>query len=46
MNAKGHPGYRPLSHAAFDYATRGITTVEEVLRLAESMDMSEVHGGG
>ena len=46
MNAKGHPGYRPLSHAAFDYATRGITTVQEVLRLAESMDMSEVHGGG
>jgi MSHA biogenesis protein MshE len=32
--ARRAPGYQPLVHVAHDYATRGITTIEEVLRLA------------
>ena len=46
LHAKDHPGYKPLSHAAYDYATQGITTVQEVLRLAESIDMTAMQGGG
>jgi MSHA biogenesis protein MshE len=37
--AKAHPGYRPLSKAALDYARIGMTSVEEVLRLVEEVDM-------
>jgi len=39
-HAKAHPGYKPLSHAAFDYSITGITTIEEVLRLADTIDMT------
>ena len=38
-HAKAHPGFKPLAHAAFDYASTGITTVEEVLRLVETVDV-------
>ena len=40
MHSKSHPGYKPLSHAAFDYAITGVTTIQEVLRLADTIDMS------
>jgi MSHA biogenesis protein MshE len=33
--AKAQPGYSPLVAMAFEYATQGITTIDEVLRLAE-----------
>lgn len=33
--AREHPDYRPLVAMALDYAKAGITTVDEVLRLAE-----------
>lgn len=33
--AREHVEYRPLVDMAFEYATQGITTVDEVLRLAE-----------
>jgi len=36
--AQANPHYRPLSLAALDYATRGITTLEEVLRVAGQID--------
>ena len=39
--AKAHPKFVPLAMAAFDYACQGITTVEEVLRLVETVDISE-----
>ncbi|MDO6426293.1 ATPase, T2SS/T4P/T4SS family [Thalassotalea sp. 1_MG-2023] len=39
--AKAHPRFTPLAMAAFDYAAQGITTVEEVLRLVEMVDVSE-----
>ncbi|OKY24851.1 GspE/PulE family protein [Thalassotalea sp. PP2-459] len=39
--AKAHPRFIPLAMAAFDYAAQGITTVEEVLRLVEMVDVSE-----
>lgn len=39
--AKAHPRFIPLSIAAFDYAAQGITTVEEVLRLVEMVEVSE-----
>ncbi len=32
--AAAHPGFRPLARCALDYAERGLTTVEEVLRVA------------
>ncbi|MGY3870516.1 MSHA fimbrial ATPase MshE [Aeromonas crassostreae] len=35
--ARQHPHYRPLALAALDYARRGITSVDEVLRLAEDL---------
>jgi MSHA biogenesis protein MshE len=38
--AKQHPGFRPLALAAFDYAKLGITSVEEVLRLVETVDVT------
>jgi len=39
--AKKHPRFRPLSLAAFDYATQGVTSVEEVLRLVETVDIAD-----
>ena len=38
--AKQHPGFRPLAFAAFDYAKLGVTSVEEVLRLVETIDVT------
>lgn len=40
--ARKHPRYKPLASAALDYAMQGITSVEEVLRLAETVaDMDD-----
>ena len=38
--AKQSKNFRPLALAAFDYAEQGITTVEEVLRLVETVDVA------
>lgn len=38
--AKANPTFKPLANAAFDYAQSGITTVEEVLRLVETVDVA------
>ena len=38
--AKQHPGFRPLALAAFDYVKLGVTSVEEVLRLVETVDVT------
>lgn len=35
--ARQHPHYRPLALTALDYARQGITSVDEVLRLAEDL---------
>ena len=39
-HAKANPTFTPLAMAAFDYATQGITSVEEVLRLVETIDVT------
>ena len=36
--ARQQPGFRPLTLAAFDYARAGITSLEEVLRVAGQVD--------
>ena len=33
--AKADPEYRPLAYMALDYATKGLTSIEEVMRVAE-----------
>ncbi len=38
--SKANPTFVPLALAAFDYAAQGVTTVEEVLRLVETVDVS------
>lgn len=38
--AKANPTFTPLAMAAFDYATVGTTSVEEVLRLVETVDVA------
>ncbi len=38
--AKANPTFKPLAKAAFDYAKDGITSVEEVLRLVETVDVA------
>lgn len=38
--AKANPSFKPLALAAFDYAVQGVTTVEEVLRLVETIDVT------
>ncbi len=38
--AKENPTFKPLANAAFDYAVKGVTTVEEVLRLVETIDIN------
>ncbi|TYK67143.1 GspE/PulE family protein [Colwellia echini] len=38
--AKKNPTFTPLANAAFNYASQGITTVEEVLRLVETIDIN------
>jgi MSHA biogenesis protein MshE len=40
QHANAHQGFKPLAHAAFDYAEQGIISVEEVLRLVETVDVS------
>ncbi len=35
-----NPSFKPLAHAAFDYAVQGVTSVEEVLRLVETVDIT------
>ncbi|MGL5285231.1 MAG: MSHA fimbrial ATPase MshE [Aeromonas sp.] len=35
--ARAHPLYRPLARVALDYARQGVTSVDEVLRLAEDL---------
>ena len=36
--AKAKPEFRPLALATLDYARRGITTIQEVFRLAEEIE--------
>jgi MSHA biogenesis protein MshE len=38
--AKAHPGYQSMATVALDYAREGITSVDEVLFLAESVEDS------
>ncbi|GAB4350681.1 MAG: MSHA fimbrial ATPase MshE [Gammaproteobacteria bacterium] len=38
--ANANPGYRPLTLVALDYATQGITSLEEVLRIAGQIEES------
>ncbi len=38
--AKANPSFKPLALAAYDYAKQGITSVEEVLRLVETVDVA------
>ena len=38
--AKANPSFRPLAMAALDYAKMGVTAVEEVLRLVETVDVN------
>ncbi len=38
--SKANPSFTPLALSAFDYATQGVTTVEEVLRLVETIDVN------
>ncbi|WP_286262989.1 GspE/PulE family protein [Thalassotalea atypica] len=38
--SKQNPTFKPLSHAAFDYAVQGVTTVDEVLRLVETVEVA------
>jgi len=38
--AKKTPGYQPLVVSALEYATQGITSLDEVLRVAEQVDES------
>ena len=36
--ARARPEFRPIALAALDYARRGITTIQEVFRLAEEVE--------
>jgi MSHA biogenesis protein MshE len=38
--SKQNPSFTPLAKAAFNYAMQGITSVEEVLRLVETVDIN------
>jgi MSHA biogenesis protein MshE len=38
--AQQNPSFTPLAKAAFNYAMQGITSVEEVLRLVETVDIN------
>ncbi len=40
QHSKQNPNFVPLANAAYDYAVKGITSVEEVLRLVETVDIS------
>ena len=39
-SAKKSPGYQPLVVSALNYATQGVTSLDEVLRVAEQIDES------
>ncbi len=39
--AKANPTFTPLAKAAFDHAIKGLTTVEEVLRMVETIDINK-----
>ncbi|WP_068544961.1 GspE/PulE family protein [Thalassotalea crassostreae] len=39
LAAQNSENYRPLALAAYDLSQQGVTTVEEVLRLAETLDL-------
>lgn len=39
MQAKRNPNFKPLSLSALDYAKQGITSIEEVLKLVEEVDL-------
>jgi len=38
--SKQNPSFTPLAQAAFNYAAQGVTSVEEVLRLVETIDIT------
>jgi len=38
--SKANPTFKTLANAAFDYAQTGVTSVEEVLRLVETVDVA------
>ena len=38
--SKENPSFTPLALSAFNYAVQGVTTVEEVLRLVETVDVT------
>ncbi|KFZ31174.1 MSHA biogenesis protein MshE [Pseudidiomarina salinarum] len=40
--ARSSPGFRPLAAVALDYAKQGITSIEEVLYLAETVEEEEL----
>lgn len=42
QQANAHPQFRPLAQSAFDYAEQGVISVEEVLRLVETVDVSGI----
>ncbi len=42
LHARQSKSYRPLVKAALDYALQGLTSVEEVLKLAEEIDLVAV----
>lgn len=44
--ARHSTGFKPLVQTALDYAASGITTVEEVMRIAESIDDEPENVGG
>jgi MSHA biogenesis protein MshE len=42
--ARSRQGYRPLLDCAMDYAMEGVTSLEEVIRLAGGLDeLRDVH---
>ena len=43
--AKAKPEFRPLALATLDYARQGITTIQEVFRLAEEVEESPPEEG-
>ena len=40
-DARGQKGFKPLAMAAFEYACQGLTSMEEVMRLAGQIDEPE-----
>ncbi|KAA3628785.1 MAG: type II/IV secretion system protein [Proteobacteria bacterium] len=44
--ANDNPGYRSLTLAAYDYAREGVTSLDEVLRVAGQVEESGIGGAG